>query len=338
MAETIERKERASFRDVARRVFGHENAALGIILAVIIAGMAAATGGKSARVRNMKMVLVATSTSGISAIGQAFVILTAGIDLSVAGVAFASSSLGGAIMTTQMWQNIIGYSAPIWQGIPAMLALGAGLGAISGLLVSRIGMPGLIATLGMWQIAHGIGFQITKGFTVTRMVAPFKQFGQGFIPEGGFPVAGIIFIVVAVVCYFVWEYTIYGKSVRATGGNPGAAYLSGIKVKNMQLSAYMISGMLAALGGLIRTSRVMSVSFQSFAGMELDSIAAAVIGGMSLFGGKGNIAGVVIGALIIGVIANGMNILGADPFLEDTLLGVLVIVAVSVDSMRQRGH
>jgi ribose/xylose/arabinose/galactoside ABC-type transport system permease subunit len=282
------------------------------------------------------MVLVATSTTGIAAIGQAFVILTAGIDLSVAGVAFGTSALGGAIMTTQMWQNIIGYPAPIWQGIPAILALGVGFGAISGLLVSRVGVPGLIATLGIWQVAHGVGFQITKGFTLTRMVTPFKQFGQGFIPEGGFPVAGIIFIVVAIICYFIWEYTIYGKSVRATGGNPGTAYLAGVKVKNIQLSVYMISGMLAALGGIIRTSRVMSISYQSFPGMELDSIAAAVIGGMSLFGGKGNIIGVVLGALIIGVIANGMNILGADPFLEDTLLGVLVIVAVSIDYLRRR--
>jgi ribose transport system permease protein len=197
-------------------------------------------------------------------------------------------------------------------------------------------MPGLIATLGMWQVAHGIGFEITKGFTLTRMVDPFKQFGQGFVPEGGFPVAGIIFIVVAVICYLVWEYTVYGKSVRATGGNPSAAYLAGVKIKTMQLSAYMVSGMLAALGGIIRTSRVMSVSFQSFLGMELDSIASAVIGGISLMGGKGNIIGVVLGALIIGVLSNGMNILGADPFLEDTILGVLVIGAVSIDYIRRR--
>ena len=336
MTETVERRQKGGARGVAGRIFRYENATLGIILAVLIAVMAVATGGKSAAVRNMKMVLVQTATMGISAIGQAFVILTGGIDLSIAGMAFGTSALGGALMTTQEFQQIIGHAAPVWQGIPAMLALGAGLGAISGLVVSRLKVPGLIATLGMWQVAHGVGFLITGGFTVTRMVAPLKFFGQRFI--FGFPVAGIIFIVVAVICYFIWHHTVYGQSVYASGGSPETAYLSGVKVRNIQLSVYVISGMLAALGGLIRTARVMSVSYSSFEGLELQSIAAAVIGGMSLFGGKGTIVGVVLGALIIGVIRNGMSILGADPFLESTVLGVIVILAVGIDYWRRRGR
>jgi fructose transport system permease protein len=336
--QSVERRRKSDSRSVARRIFRHENATLVIILAALIAGMAIATGGKSAALRNMKMVLVETSTMGICAIGQAFVILTGGIDLSVAGIAFGTSALGSAMMTTQPFQQILGHAAPIWQGIPAMLALGAGLGAISGLVVSRIKVPGLIATLGVWQIAHGVGFFITGGFTITRMVAPLKFFGQGFIPEGGFPVAGIILIAVAVICYFVWHHTVYGQSVFATGGSPGTAYLSGVKVQRMQLSVYIISGLLAALGGTIRTARVMSVSYSSFDGLELQSIAAAVIGGMSLFGGKGNMVGVVLGALMIGVIRNGMSILGADPFLESTVLGVLVILFVGIDTWRRKGH
>jgi ribose/xylose/arabinose/galactoside ABC-type transport system permease subunit len=336
--ESVERRDKAGARGVAGRVFRHENATLGIILAAVVAAMAIATGGKAVAVRNMKMVLVETATMGICAIGQAFVILTGGIDLSVAGIAFGTSALGSAMMTTQEFQQILGYAAPVWQGIPAMLALGAGLGAISGLVVSRIKVPGLIATLGVWQIAHGVGFFITGGFTITRMVTPLKFFGQGFIPEGGFPVAGIIFIVVAVVCYFIWHHTVYGQSVFAAGGSPGTAYLSGVKVKNMQLSVYVISGLLAGLGGMIRTARVMSVSYSSFDGLELQSIAAAVIGGMSLFGGKGTIVGVVLGALVIGVIRNGMAILGADPFLESTILGVIVILSVAIDTWRRRGR
>ncbi len=336
--KSVEQRDKAGSRSVAQRIFSHENATLGIILAVIVAAMAVATGGKSAAVRNVKMVLVETSTMGICAIGQAFVILTAGIDLSVAGIAFGTSALGSAMMTTQEFQQILSYAAPIWQGIPAMLALGAAFGAISGFVVSRIKVPGLIATLGVWQIAHGVGFFITGGFTITRMVTPLKFFGQGFIPEGGFPVAGIIFIVVAVICYFIWHHTVYGQSVFATGGSPGTAYLSGVKVKNTQLSVYVISGLLAGLGGMIRTARVMSVSYSSFEGLELQSIAAAVIGGMSLFGGKGTIVGVVLGALIIGVIRNGMAILGADPFLESTVLGVIVILAVGIDYWRRRGR
>jgi ribose/xylose/arabinose/galactoside ABC-type transport system permease subunit len=319
----------------------YENAVLGIVLAALIAGMAVATGGKSIRIQNMKMVLVEGSTTGICAIGQMFVILTAGIDLSPAGVAFATSALGSTMMTTQIWQNIIGYAAPIWVAIPAMLALGAALGAISGLTVSRIGVPPLIVTLGMWQVAWGVGFFFTGGFTITRMIKPLAFFGQGFIAKqffGGFPVAGIIWILVAVAAYFVLHHTSYGRVVYATGGNPVMAWLSGVNVRAIRFSVYIVAAMLVTLGGLIRTSRVMSVSDSSYGGLELQSIASAVIGGTSLFGGKGTVVGVVIGGLIISIIRSGMAILGADPFTESMVLGMVVIIAVGVDYRRRRSH
>lgn len=342
MAEVTERRKRASFRDIARRVFRYENATLGIILAVITGVLAVATGGKSIAVRNVKMVVVEGATMGVGAIGQLFVMLTGGIDLSVAGMAFGTSALGASMMCTELWrnimvtQNILGYTGPasIWVGVPAMLALGVGLGAISGLFVSRIGVPPFIATLGMWQVAHGIGFLITGGFTIPHLIDPLKFFGQRFIY--GFPVAGIIWIVVAAVVYFVLQYTSYARSVYATGSNPVSAWLSGVSVKNTQLSVYMISGFTAALGGLIRTGRVMSVSYSSFDFLELQTIACAVIGGVSLFGGKGTVIGVVLGALVISVILNGMTILRADPFLESLVLGVIVIAAVAVDYWRGR--
>lgn len=342
MAEVPERRKRGTARDIARRVFRYENATLGIILAVITGAIAVATGGKSIAVRNMKMVVVQGATMGVGAIGQMFVILTAGIDLSVAGMAFATSALGSSMMCTELWrnilvtQNILGYTGPasIWVGVPAMLALGAGLGAISGLFVSRIGVPPFIATLGMWQVAHGIGFLITGGFTIPHLIDPLRFFGQRFIY--GFPVAGIIWIVVAAVVYFVLHHLNYGRAVYATGGNPVMAWLSGINVKNTQLSVYIVSGFTAALGGLIRTARVMSVSYSSFDFLELQTIAAAVIGGVSLFGGKGTVIGVVLGALVITVILNGMTILRADPFLESLVLGVIVIAAVAVDYWRGR--
>jgi ribose/xylose/arabinose/galactoside ABC-type transport system permease subunit len=342
MAEVTERRKRGTARDIARRVIRHENATLGIMLAAIIGALALATGGKSIRISNMKMVVVEGATMGIGAIGQMFVLLTGGIDLSVAGMAFGTSALGSAMMTTQLWQNILvknsilGYTeaASIWVGVPAILAMGVGLGLISGLFVSRIGIPPFIATLGMWQIAHGIGFLITGGFTIVRMVDPLRFFGQRFIY--GFPVAGIIWIVVGVVVYFVLHHLNYGRAVYASGGNPIMAWLSGINVKATQLSVYMISGFMAALGGLIRTGRVMSVSYSSFDFLELQTIASAVIGGVSLFGGKGTVIGVVLGALVISVVLNGMTILRADPFLESLILGVIVIAAVAVDYWRGR--
>ena len=353
MTEVGERRERATFRDIVRRVFRHENAALGIVLAAIMAGMAGATGGKSIRIANMKMILVHGSTMGVAAIGQMFVLLSGGIDLSIAGMAFATSALGGAMMTTKMFLSLftkfealsfLGHLAPtpIWMGIPAMLALGAGLGLISGLVVSRVGVPPFIATLGMWQIAHGVGFLITGGFTIHHMVDPLRFFGQGWVAQAfipgrpaGFPVAGIIWILVAVVAYFVLHHLNYGRAVYATGGNPVMAWLSGINVKATRLSVYIISAMLATLGGLIRTSRVQSVSFASFSFLELQSIAAAVVGGVSLFGGRGSVIGVVLGGLIIAVIMNGTSILGADPFIESTVLGVLMIAAIAIDYWRR---
>lgn len=342
MAEVAERRERGTARDIARRVLRYENATLGIILAALIGILAVVTGGKSIAVRNMKMVLVNGATMGVGAIGQLFVMLTAGIDLSVAGMAFGTSALGASMMCTELWrnimvtQNILGYTGPasIWVGIPAMLAMGAGLGAISGLFVSRIGVPPFIATLGMWQVAHGIGFLITGGFTIPHLIDPLRFFGQGFIY--GFPVAGIIWIAVGVIAYFVLHYTSYARAVYATGSNPVSAWLSGVSVRNTQLSVYIISGFTAALGGLIRTARVMSVSYSSFDGLELQTIAASVIGGVSLFGGKGTVIGVVLGALIISIILNGMAILRADPFLESLVLGVIVIAAVAIDYWRRR--
>ena len=342
MAEVTERRERGTARDIARRVLRYENATLGIILAVIIGGIAVATGGKSVRLPNMKMILVEGATMGVGAIGQLFVMLTGGIDLSVAGMAFGTSALGASMMTTELWRNILvthnilGYTEPasIWVGIPAMLAMGTGLGAISGLLVSRVGVPPFIVTLGMWQIAHGTGFMTTGGFTIPHLIDPLRFFGQRFIY--GFPVAGIIWIVVGVIAYFVLTYTSYARSVYASGSNPVSAWLSGINVKNTQLSVYMISGFTAALGGLIRTARVMSVSYSSFDGLELQTIACAVIGGVSLFGGKGTVIGAVLGALVISVILNGMTIKLADPFLESLVLGVIVIAAVAIDYWRRR--
>jgi ribose/xylose/arabinose/galactoside ABC-type transport system permease subunit len=241
-----------------------------------------------------------------------------------------------------MWQNkFFSYPVPLYIGVPLMMLIGIGFGAISGLLISRIGIPPLITTLGVWQIAYGTGFLVTGGFTITRMIKPLTFFGQGFLAKGffgGFPVAGIIWIVVGIIAYFVVHYTSYGRAVFAAGGNPTMAWLSGVNVKNIQFSVYVVSAFLATLGGLIRTARVMSLSESSFAGIELQSIATAVVGGTSLAGGKGNIFGVVLGGLIIAVILNGLTVMNADPFTESMILGLLIVVAVGVDFWRRRGR
>lgn len=321
-------------KDIAKRFFRHENSILFIVLVALIGGMGGVTHGKSIATVNMRNVLIQSSTRGVAAIGQAFVILTAGIDISVEGAGLSAAVLGSVLMTTDMRLNVINHAVSIPVGLLAMVMLGAGWGLINGLLVSRIGMPPLIVTLGMWQIATGFAFRICRGFTIYGLPAGLAFFGQSTI--AGLPVPIIIFIAVAVVSYFVLSYTSYGRSVYAVGGNPISAWLCGISVRNVRFSVYIISGFLAGLAAIIMTGRAVSASMASLGGLALDSIAAATVGGVSLAGGAGNIIGVVIGTLIIGVLNNALSILGASPAMVGIVRGVVIITAVAVDFVRRR--
>jgi ribose/xylose/arabinose/galactoside ABC-type transport system permease subunit len=177
---TITAEKSLTRRRKFREVPGFEQIVLLIILGVVIVIMNVITGGKSIARANLSHILVQSAGRGVTAIGQAFVILTRGIDVSVAGIAFASSALGATMMTNQPWQNIFGATpAPVYAGTSAMLGYGLGLGALAGLLVARVNVPPLIATLGMWQITWGLGFVRTGGFTVTRLLPDFVYFGQG---------------------------------------------------------------------------------------------------------------------------------------------------------------
>jgi ribose/xylose/arabinose/galactoside ABC-type transport system permease subunit len=335
MAEFVERQRRVTMRQIATRIFRHENAALGIVLGVIIGGMAIATKGATASAENMMIVLLASATIGIASIGQAFVILTGGIDLSVGGMAAMISMLGATMMTSMLYANIVGYQVSPTIVMPLMVLMGAGIGALNGLAVSRIGLPPLIATLAMWRIANGVAFQIGLGHTVFGLPDSFAYWGQGWV--SGVPVAAVIFVVVCVVGYFILNRTVFGKSVYAVGGNPLSAWLSGIRISNIRLLVYILSGILAAIGSIIATSRVMAASARTMAGLELDTIACVSVGGVSLAGGKGNIVGVILGVLIIGVIDNGLSVLGANPALLGISKGLIIITAVAVDYLRRRG-
>ena len=336
MAEIVEKPKPVTARDVAKRVFRHENTVLGVILGAIIAAMAVVTKGKSLIPTNMMNVLLQSSIRGVSSIGQAFVILTAGIDLSVEGVGLMSAILGTTLMTKAPYLSIVSHPWPFFVALPIMLLVGAGWGMVNGLLVSRVSMPALIATLGMWEITKGVGFHICKGATISQQPDPLLFLGSGRIV--GVPMPVIIFVVVAVISYFVLNHTTYGRSVYAVGGSPVSAWLSGIKVKNILLSSYAVSGFFASLAGVIAAARTMSAGTQTLFGLVLDTIASVVIGGVSLFGGRGSLIGVVMGVLIIGVINNGMSILGAPPALMGIAKGTIIIGAVAIDYLRRRGR
>ncbi len=333
--ETNAGSTKAGVKGLARKVLRHENSLLFIVLIVLMAVMSGVTKGLASRPANISNILLQSSIRGVAAIGQAFVILTAGIDVSVGGVGLFASILGTSLITEAEHLCLLSSPLPWAVGIAVLLLAGAGWGAFSGALVSRVGMPALIVTLGMWEITKGTSFLVCRGRSIGWLPEQLQFFGKGVV--AGVPVPIIIFIAVAAVAYFVAQYTTYGRSVYATGGNPVSAWLSGVQVKNIHFSVYVISGFLAALAALIMAARAMSASMTSLLGLERDSIAAATVGGISLVGGRGSLIGVVIGAIIIGVVNNGMNIMGAGPDVIGIVKGAIIIIAVAVDYIRRRG-
>jgi ribose/xylose/arabinose/galactoside ABC-type transport system permease subunit len=320
-------------RGKVRRVFRHENAALAIVLLGLIFGIGGLSRGGSLSATNAANVLLQSSIRGIASIGQAMVILTAGIDVSVGGNALFCSVLGGALMTSGEL-SIVSNPLPIGLVALIMLLSGLGWGAVNSALVARVGIPALISTLGMWQITTGAAFEVIEGRTIGSLPESLAWWGQGTV--AGVPVPVIIFIIVAIIAYYVLNYTSYGRSIYATGGNPVSAWLSGININRVLFSVYIIAGFLAGLAAFIQLGRVMSASMMGLEGLELDSIAAVTIGGVSLFGGRGNLIGVIIGSLIIGVVNNGLSVLKAGPPAIRIVKGAIIIVAVAIDTVRRR--
>ena len=265
------------------------------------------------------------------AVGQAFVMLSAGIDLSVGGVAILVSCLGASLMSESPR-----YAAhlPVALGVLIMVLVGIGLGASNGVMVSRFRMSPLIVTLAMWQIGIGGAFQVTKeGETVRYLPETLAFFGKGNI--GGVPVPIIIFVAAIVVGYLVLNHTSFGRSIYAVGGSEVTAMLSGIKVRNIRFLVYTICGLCAGIAGVIQLSRIMAANTMVLYGLEIDSIAAVVIGGVSLFGGRGSIIGVLLGVLILGVVGNGMNLLGLTIYMQWMVRGGVILIAVVIDSLRR---
>ncbi len=318
----------------ARRFFSHENAALALVFVGIVVAMTFVTGGKSIARINMRNVMLQSAIRGIASVGQAFVILTGNIDLSIQGIGILCALTGATLMTKNMFLNIVGQSLPVPLVLLLVLLVGAAWGVANGFLVSRTRIPSLIATLGIWEVTRGLAFDVGKGAAVTQQPEALAFFGSGNV--AGVPVPVIIFVTVAAVSYFILNHATYGRLLYAIGGNPSSAWLSGIRVQLVTFSVFVISGLLSGLAGFISIARVMSASMNTMQTLMLDTIAAVVIGGVSLMGGRGNILGVVIGVMIIGVINNGMSIIGAPPSTLGVVKGLIIIFAVIIDYRRQR--
>lgn len=216
----------------------------------------------------------------------------------------------------------------------AGLGAGAGLGAISGLLVARMAVPSFVATLGMLSAARGATYIYNDGMPVSDLPPGLLSIGGGQILH--VPVPIVIFGVVIAVSWFVLRFTVYGRYIYAVGGNARSAKTSGIDTRKVYFAVYVISGLLAGLAGVLLAARTTAALPQAGVSYELDAIAAVVIGGTSLSGGTGTLGGTVVGALLIGVINNGLNLLGVSSYYQQVIKGVIIVGAVLLDSSRKK--
>lgn len=231
--------------------------------------------------------------------------------------------------------GLIANGMPVPLAIVVALLLGGVLGMINGLLISFGKLAPFIVTLATMTIFRGATLVYTNGNPITQGMSNsylFKFLGQGYILGIPFPV--ILMFVVFIILYVVLHKTAFGKSVYALGGNEKAAYISGIKLNKVKILIYTISGVMASISGLIITSRLSSAQPTAGASYEMDAIAAVVLGGTSLMGGKGRLIGTLIGALIIGVLNNGLNIIGVSAFWQQVVKGVVILIAVMLDRLK----
>ncbi len=276
-------------------------------------------------VDNILNILRQTSVNAIIAVGMTLVILTAGIDLSVGSVL----ALCGAFAAT-----MIGLEIPVMIAVPTALLAGAALGAISGIIIAKGKVQAFIATLVTMTLLRGVTMVYTEGRPIsagfTDVADSFAWFGTGYAL--GIPVPIWLMVIVFASVWYLLNHTRFGRYVYALGGNESATRLSGINVDRVKIGVYAICGLLAALAGLIVTSRLSSAQPTAGMGYELDAIAAVVLGGTSLAGGKGRIMGTLVGALIIGFLNNALNLLDVSSYYQMIAKAVVILLAVLVDN------
>ena len=288
----------------------------------------------------MTVALQVTSIAYLG-IGATCVIITGGIDLSVGAVLALSGVVAALLVKAGM---------PVWAGMSGGLLVGALCGAINGLCVTWLKLPPFIATLGMMLVARGVALQITDAKAIGGLGEGFAELGNGSLwrvvkvgDDGfpdvlfpGIPYPVLIMIVLAIAVAVLLNRTRLGRHLYAVGSNTEAARLSGVNVHGVTLFAYVLSGTLAGLTGCVLMSRLVTAQPSEGLMYELDAIAAAVIGGTSLSGGAGSISGTLIGAFVIGILRNGLNMGGVSAFVQQIIIGLVILLTVWIDQMRHR--
>ncbi|MBM4169906.1 MAG: ribose ABC transporter permease [Ignavibacteria bacterium] len=278
---------------------------------------------------NLLNVMLQISITAIVAVGMTFVILTAGIDLSVGSL----MAFVGVVATSMLKLDLrLEYAFPL--AMLAGLLLGAASGLIAGTLVTRFRITPFIVTLALMTIWRGLAFVYTEGRPVWELPEAFALLGNG--RTLGIPNPTIVMIVVFVTAYVVLSHTRFGRYIYAIGGNPEAARLAGIGVKRIVTQVYVVCGVLSAASGILLASRMNSGQPNAGIMYELDVIAAVVVGGTSLFGGRGTVTGTFLGSLLIGVLRNGLNLLNVGSYVQQVVVGVVILLAVLLDQWKKR--
>lgn len=322
-------------RMAAARIF--EEYGMALVFAGICLLVAAWTKGLFVRPDNIVNVLRQISINACIATGMTFVIITGGIDLSVGSVLAVVG-----IVTAQLLTRLSG-AMPVGPAIVLAclvgLVVGGLMGSISGFTIARFRVPPFVATMAMMTGARGVAFLLCDGRPVWNLPIQFNVVGRGYILGDAFgpwiPVPVVMMVTVMAIAHVILTRTQIGRYVYAVGGNEEAARLSGINVGRVKMFVYCLSGVTAALGGIILISRLASGQPGAGESYELYAIAATVLGGTSLSGGKGTMTGTVIGALIMGVLNNGLNLAGVESYTQNVILGAVILGAVLIDKLRK---
>lgn len=274
--------------------------------------------------RNIVNLLLASATMGIIAMVTTMLMVGGGLDLSVG----STVALIGVIISQAQ------YTLGVWGAVAAGLLVSVLIGLVNGFLVTRVGINALITTLGMFSVVRGLAFVFSGGLTESMLDDSFGELGRGFI--GPIPVPVVVLVIVTIACWIVMRYTQYGRAMYAIGGNAQASHLAGLRVKRYQTLAFVLTALGAGVAGVLLTSQLGAGAPQAATGLEISVIAAVILGGTSLAGGKGTIFGTLIGVLILGTLTNGMILLGVSTYYQQIAQGFVLLLAVGLDQLRTR--
>lgn len=303
-------------RDIKSLLFKYKSLIGLLILCIVISVLTP----RFLTIPNILNVFTQVSVNAIIAVGMCFVILTGGIDLSVG----STLAIAGAIAASLAQKNV-----NIVLILVLTIIIGGLIGLVNGIIVAKGKIQAFIVTLATMTVFRGVTYVYTDGTPISGLGTNFTFIGNGTIL--GIPLPVIIIVIVALIAWYVLTQTRYGRYVYAVGGNEDSSRLSGINTDKIKALVYVLSGAAAALSAIVVTSRIGSASPNAGSGFELDAIAAVVLGGTSLSGGEGSLTGTIIGAMIIGVLNNGLNLMNVSPFYQSIVKGLVILLAVMLD-------